>query len=107
MVCLGCNSLVGPTRRPYQETPAFRCMLCAAYNQTIRPPQQNPVMPSLSTLPAPDALAQATVASRSSITCASVTLVTTADRISFTSDIFETSPWHANSSGEIARYPNW
>ena len=42
----------------------------------MRPPQQKPVMPSLAVSPLPLALAQATVASRSLMTCASGTLAT-------------------------------
>ena len=37
---------LSPTRRPYQATPALSVGLCAAYSHTMRPPQQNPVMPS-------------------------------------------------------------
>src|SRR5437870_6722251 len=64
-----------PTKRPYQATPALTFGLCAAYIQTMRPPQQKPVMPSLSVLPF-DFFAQATAASRSDITCASGTFAT-------------------------------
>ena len=69
--------------------------LCAEYSQTIRPPQQKPVMPSLATSPLPVPLAQATVASRSDITWASGTLETTLEMISGISLIFETSPCRA------------
>ena len=46
----------------------------------MRPPQQKPVMPSSRRVALPVALAQATVASRSAITCASGTLETTLPR---------------------------
>ena len=77
--------------------------MCAAYSQTIRPPQQKPVMPSFAVSPLPVFLAQATVASRSDITCASGTLETTLEMISWMSVIFETSPWRAYSSGATAK----
>ncbi len=51
--------------------------MCAPYSQTIRPPQQKPVIPSRLTSALPVPLAQATVASRSDMTCASGTLETT------------------------------
>src|SRR5216684_382887 len=99
---LGCNSLVSPTRRPYQATPAFNCGLCAAYNQTMRPPQQNPVIPNLGASPLPDSFAQATAASMSDITCASGTFDTIA-KICCISEMLETSPWRAYNSGAMAR----
>src|SRR3569832_1846691 len=66
-ISIGFEGVIGvlsPTSRPYQATPALTFGLCPQYSQTMRPPQQNPVMPSLSTLP-PLSLAQATTASRS------------------------------------------
>ena len=68
--CFGVIALVWPCRRPYHATPAFSSRLWAAYSQTIRPPQQKPVIPSLEVLP-PIPFAQATAASRSFRTCAS------------------------------------
>ncbi len=73
---VGVVAVALPTSRPYQATPAFTDGLCALYIQVMRPPQQNPVMPSL-LVSAPSALAQATAASRSVITCASGTLLMT------------------------------
>src|SRR5215470_4312813 len=61
MGCLGCRSSALPTSRPYQATPAFRSLLWAAYSQTIRPPQQKPVMPSFGVSPLPVFFALATV----------------------------------------------
>ena len=73
------NGALGlPTRRPYHATAAFAAGLWASYSQTWRPPQQKPVMPRRPVSP-PFALAQATLASRSPITCASGTLLTTSD----------------------------
>ena len=95
MGCFGCRSFAVPTMRPYQATPASTSLLWAAYNHTMRPPQQKPVMASLSVLPPPDFFAQATVASRSSITCLSGTFETTLLMISWMSVSFETSPWRA------------
>src|SRR5713226_3777313 len=104
---LGCNSLDWPTIRPYQATPAFNCGLCAAYNQTMRPPQQNPVIPNLEASPLPDSFAQATAASMSDITWASGTFDTTVSIICFISEILETSPWRAYNSGAIAKQPSF
>ena len=61
----------------------------------MRPPQQNPVTASLRWSPLLDLAAQAAVASRSDMTCASGTLLTTSAKICFQSLIFETSPWRA------------
>src|SRR5476649_1518500 len=94
-----------PTRRPYHATPAFRLGLCAAYIHVTRPPQQKPVMPILSALP-PLALAHATMASRSVITCWSGVL---AMMFFIRSEIDGTvvgSPWRTNRSGASARYPS-
>src|SRR5713226_633626 len=87
----GCSGSRSPTKRPYHATPALSFGLCAAYSQTIRPPQQKPVIPSLAVLALPDLLAQSTAALRSDITWASGTLETTLE-ISLISLIFETSP---------------
>src|SRR3569832_1699319 len=70
-ISIGFEGVIGvlsPTSRPYQATPALTFGLCPQYSQTMRPPQQYPVMPSSSTLP-PLSLAQATTASRSPSTC--------------------------------------
>ena len=69
----------------------------------MRPPQQKPVIASLSVFPMPDFLAQATVASRSSITCLSGTLATTLVMISWMFVMPATSPCRAYSSGATAR----
>src|SRR6478609_7105215 len=94
--CFGWSSSAGPVRRPYQATPALTPGLCAEYSQTIRPPQQKPVIPSRATSALPVDFAQATVASRSDITWASGTFETTL-KISWNSFglNFETSPWRA------------
>lgn len=78
-------------------------LACAAYSHVMRPPQQKPVIAARDTSAAPDALANARVASRSLITCASGTFDTTLLRISLKSVIFETPPWRTNSSGATAK----
>src|SRR3989304_6338422 len=93
----GCSSVRLPVSRPYQATPALSWGLWAAYSQTILPPQQNPVMPSFGMFPLPPALAHATVAARSAITCASGTFDTTFAKISLISDIPDTSPWRGQA----------
>ena len=99
----GCRSSAWPARRPYQATPALTLGLCAAYSQTMRPPQQNPVMPTEAASARPWDRHQPSVASRSLITCASGTWLTTSLMMRWMSAIPETSPWRTNSSGATAK----
>jgi len=69
---------------PVPRAPALSCDVCAAYNQTVRPPQQNPVAASRNVSP-PSCAAHSTVASRSDITWESGTCETTFAYISGTS----------------------
>src|SRR5262249_1412011 len=103
MGCFGCSGSAGRTSGPYQATPAFQFGLWAAYSQAIRPPQQNPVMPSLAVSALPVDFAQATAASRSDMTCSSGTLETTLLMISWMSVILDTSPCRAYNSGATAK----
>src|SRR5450432_3817557 len=98
----GCKSSLSPTNLPYQATPALSDFCWAAYSQTMRPPQQKPVMDSFEVSACGSFLVKATAASRSDMTWASGTLDTTLLKISFMSVSLETSPWRANSSGAIA-----
>ena len=99
---IGFSAVGAPISWPYQATPAFTPGLCAVYSQVMRPPQQKPVMPSLAVSP-PLALAHATVASRSAITCASGTLPTTSLTSLLISPYDCASPCRTKSSGAIAR----
>src|SRR5260221_9611970 len=71
---VGVAALVLPPSGPYQATAARILGLWAAYIHTVRPPRQNPVMPSLSTSPLPLAFANAAAASKSDIISVSVLL---------------------------------
>jgi hypothetical protein len=100
--CCGLLAVASPISRPYQATPALTFGLWAEYIQVTRPPQQKPVMPSLSTLP-PFCAAHATQASRSPITCASGAFETMSFIRVGMSAILLGSPWRTNSSGASAR----
>ena len=60
----------GSTGGPQNATAAFNVGLWAAYSQTVRPPRQNPMMPSREVSPPCD-FAHATVLSRSDSNSAS------------------------------------
>src|SRR6187399_1213626 len=97
----GIASLGLPPNVPYQATAALSFGLCAAYIHTVRPPRQNPVMPSLSTSPLPLALAKAAVASKSAIISVSV-LALTMGMMSAMLGILVRSAFLAYTSGVIA-----